>query len=282
MLRFLSSFTATIAIAVLVVVVFFPPENNPATDVSVKSDPDKTRSGPEGNFTTVTLSHNFQLKAQKHEYSPPANISQKHTFTDPNHSAKTRVWHGLSPGGFGPHPALILLHGSNRTGNAMIDMWREIARKKGIVLIAPDAHDQRNWTLKNDGPTFMSALIQASSNKYDIDKDQIYVMGHSAGGLFVQQLAGEDNPPWKAMASHGAATPLKSLRRSNTPVPLYLFTGEKDHLFPPDSMERASKLLASAGHDVAWYNIPGHTHWYYEIGPQLAPLIWQQLTSGVN
>lgn len=278
MLRFMSSFFSTLFVMTVATTVLFPPDTSPrARMVSGPEHHSSTLKEP-GVLTNIELTHSFRLKTQHYEYTPPPNISQQHRFSLPHDPDAIRIWHGTTPGGFGPFPALILLHGSNRTGDAMIDMWRETARAQGIVLIAPHARNPQVWSLKNDGPQFLNALIKEAKSKYPIDPQQIYIMGHSAGGVFIQQLAGEDNPQWKAMASHGAATRLSSVRRSDTPVPLYLFTGSEDRLFPPENMKRAAEMLAAAGHDVTRFNIPGHTHWYYEIGPQLAPLIWQKLT----
>lgn len=281
MLRFLTTFCATLFVSGIIVTVLFPPTKTQTTGAEKSGqatlETPAVVSSP-GRLVTIDLVDRFDLSIENASYSPPANISTLHQFEYPAGSKQPRVWHGFSPGGFGPFPALILLHGSNRTGDAMIDMWRKTARNQGIALIAPHAKNPAAWDMRQDGRAFLQTLLVDAQSKYKIDPEQIYVMGHSAGGLFVQRLAGIDNPPWKALASHGAATRQKSLKASKNPVPVYLYTGSKDHLFPPDQMKRAAEMLASNGHNVKRYNIIDHNHWYYKIGPQLAPLIWKDLT----
>ncbi|CUI81760.1 dienelactone hydrolase family protein [Cognatishimia activa] len=276
MLRFFSVFLATITVAVAAIVILFPPANSDIKDRALAGAENQTP----GRLKAYDSLQNFDLRKESATYTPPVNIAKRHTFTFPENASTKRTWFGTSPGGFGPFPTLILLHGSNRPGTSMIDMWRETAQRQGIVLIAPEAQNPQTWNLSDDGLPFMQALRNEAENHYPIDRKQVYVMGHSAGGIFVQSLAGEDNPLWRAMASHGSATRANALRRSNTPVPLYLYTGEHDHLFPQENMQRAARMLSDAGHDVTYVNIPRHDHWYYKIGPQLAPVIWRDLTGG--
>ena len=38
-----------------------------------------------------------------------------------------------------PAPLLLLLHGSGRNGASLTDKWKDLAKKEGIILVAPDA-----------------------------------------------------------------------------------------------------------------------------------------------
>ena len=42
-------------------------------------------------------------------------------------------------------PAVVLLHGSNGDGRSMVREWSDLARRIGIVLVAPDASDRAEW-----------------------------------------------------------------------------------------------------------------------------------------
>jgi len=41
-----------------------------------------------------------------------------------------------------PLPVLILLHGSNRNGFSLVEKWKDLAEKEGILLAGPDAIDR--------------------------------------------------------------------------------------------------------------------------------------------
>src|SRR5690349_1805393 len=54
-----------------------------------------------------------------------------------------------------PAPLLLLFHGSGRSGSIMIDNWKSLADKEGVVLAAPDALDPQQWNLKVDSVEFL-------------------------------------------------------------------------------------------------------------------------------
>jgi len=56
-------------------------------------------------------------------------------------------------------PLILLLHGSNRNGLSLVEKWKELARKEGIILVGPDSADSSRWTLDNDGTEFLNELI---------------------------------------------------------------------------------------------------------------------------
>jgi poly(3-hydroxybutyrate) depolymerase len=38
-----------------------------------------------------------------------------------------------------PAPLILLLHGSGRNGISLVDKWKDLAKKEGIILVGPDA-----------------------------------------------------------------------------------------------------------------------------------------------
>ena len=38
-----------------------------------------------------------------------------------------------------PAPLLLLLHGSGRNGFSLVDKWKDLAKKEGIILVGPDS-----------------------------------------------------------------------------------------------------------------------------------------------
>src|SRR5262249_41668056 len=51
-----------------------------------------------------------------------------------------------------PVPLLMLFHGSGRDGMSQINEWRKLADSEGIVLVAPNATNTRQWSMSDDGP----------------------------------------------------------------------------------------------------------------------------------
>ena len=54
-------------------------------------------------------------------------------------------WWGWGLAGGPPRPAIVLFHGSGRTGESMVDMWREVAERASVVLVAPDFEGVEGW-----------------------------------------------------------------------------------------------------------------------------------------
>ncbi|MFT3690821.1 prolyl oligopeptidase family serine peptidase [Paenirhodobacter sp.] len=166
--------------------------------------------------------------------------------------------------------SVLLLHGANRTGRSMLDMWRAEADRSGTVLIAPDAAGD-SWNPEADPPQFLIAALNAAVKKVQLDHDRLFMFGHSSGGLLAQLYANQVPGPWRAVATHGAAVPVQALRSpAAKPVPVRLYLGAGDHLFPPRRGRMTADALIAAGHPVDLVTINRHTHWYYTIGPWIA------------
>ena len=69
-----------------------------------------------------------------------------------------------------PAPLLIALHGSGRDGISIVNPWREIARREGIIVVGPNSTDKGFWDLKSDGPDFFEALVkEVEADRRSID-----------------------------------------------------------------------------------------------------------------
>jgi poly(3-hydroxybutyrate) depolymerase len=209
------------------------------------------------------------------DYQPPDFASAKHQL---DVGGVTRTWYGMSPSaGTEPRPAIVLLHGSQRDGRSMLDMWQATGSAEEIVLIAPDAYRPGAWSPRDDGPDFLAAVVAEASAVHAIDPDRIYLFGHSAGANFALYLAQKAPGPWRAAAAHAGAYDTGGGAASGNPIPVFIYVGNQDHIFRVDRTRAAARSLAASGHNVEFAVIPDHTHWYYEIGPSLARDAWEKL-----
>ncbi|MFP7672820.1 alpha/beta hydrolase [Marivita sp. S0852] len=190
---------------------------------------------------------------------------------------EARRWYGFGPTVGAPRPVLVLLHGGGRTGVSMIDMWRDLAGREDIILLAPDARSTQ-WSLLTDGPMFLAALLKDAAARYPLDMDRIYLAGHSDGGAHAMRIANLGGGPFKAVVTHSGHSPMPRVIPALNPVPIHSFVGDLDVVFTVDSSRAALKHLARAGHPTSLTVIPGHNHWYYGIGKSLAAVMWHRLT----
>lgn len=188
-----------------------------------------------------------------------------------DHAGQQRQVHLYVPqGDSGPRRSILLLHGAQRTGLSMLDMWRAAADRTGLVLIAPDALD-KGWSPESDPPQLLIEALKAAATRVALAPDGVAMFGHSSGGMLAQLYANRLAGPWRAVATHGAALPAASiLVPAAATVPVRLYVGAGDHLFPPAKARQTAEALAAAGHPSDMIAIAGHTHWYYAIGPWMA------------
>lgn len=200
------------------------------------------------------------------DYTAPRRMFQTATFM---HDGAERRWHWITPAGDAPAPTVILLHGSERTGRAMLDMLKGMARN-GFFLIAPDSADPKGWSSASDGPDFLAALLEKANDIHTVDRGQLFLVGHSAGANHALWLGNQPDAPWRKIAVHaGSVDPRAVVPRTDAP-PVMIVIGDQDAFFPLGEVRAAAESLAAAGHDVDLQVVPGHDHWFYIIGPRLA------------
>jgi len=80
-----------------------------------------------------------------------------------------------------PAPLIVLLHGSGRNGLSLVEKWKDLANKEGLILVGPDAQNSRGWKIPEDGPGFVHELIETLKARYPVNTRRMYLFGHSAG-----------------------------------------------------------------------------------------------------
>ena len=157
-----------------------------------------------GIFTEETMSKFFAPQPKSFEYTEPESIGTEHKVMIPlaNKPSKSieRIYYSLGPTEGGPHSAVVLLHGIDRSGRSMLDMWQLLARKSGVVLLAPNAIDGQGWTIDDRSVFINDALVADAMLTYNIDPERLFLAGHSAGGKMALSLANSGEGPWRAVA----------------------------------------------------------------------------------
>ncbi len=162
---------------------------------------------------------------------------------------------------------IVLLHGSQRTGVSMVDMWQSQARKSGALVVAPDSFSKSGWSFQNDPVEFIQAVIAKVADEHKFDASKIYLFGHSSGAVYAGFLSIQKASPFKAVAAHAGypdAANLSNVLSSNfAKAPILFMLGTSDHIFNLENARQSSQMLSEAGQDVDLVVLKGHTHWYY-------------------
>ena len=109
------------------------------------------------------------------------------------------------------------------------------------------------------------ALLKLVREKYNVDSNRIYLMGHSMGGAGTYHLGAKYNDIWAGIAAISAAGGIAdaaAAERYRTFVTL-LMHGEKDSIVSAAGSRRAAALLQGAGAQHVYLEFPDKDHEFW-------------------
>ena len=164
-----------------------------------------------------------------------------------------------------PLPAMLLFHGSSIDGKAQLDIFKSLARKNKLIVLAPDSINSAGWELSLDPskPSGDQAHIAQCLSELlaipPVSISRFLVAGVSAGGA-VAAYYGSHDLRYSAMAVLHGGVDISSLGANR--VPVWLSTGSEDTLRPPAELQSYQRRMQalnfpevlyrefSAGHEV--------------------------------
>jgi len=182
----------------------------------------------------------------------------------------------------GSAPLLVLFHGSGRNGSTLVEPWKKLAEKEGIVLVAPNARDPRQWQVPLDGPALVCSLVDELRQALPvIDSRRIYMFGHSAGAVFVLGMAMLESEYFAAAALHAGAfrspEEFANLDAATRQIPIAITVGDNDGYFSVEDTNATVAGLKRAFIPVTLQIIRNHDHNYYMISDKVNAWAWSTL-----
>jgi poly(3-hydroxybutyrate) depolymerase len=173
------------------------------------------------------------------------------------------------PSGFDgktPAPLIVDLHGLNITPlqQILFDGTTDFAEKYGFTVLAPMGYSVSGGWGGRNGPPIESAqtkpgsdvhysaselseldtmtLLKLIREKYPIDKDRIFLMGHSMGGGGTYYLGGKYNDIWAGLAPISGAGGIRDAAAAERykAIPMLIMHGDKDSIVPVATSRRSS------------------------------------------
>lgn len=178
----------------------------------------------------------------------------------------------------GALPVLLLLHGAGDQAENFIQAWKSLARKKQIVLIAPQL--PRDPTLEPHIPKILPCLVDDVRKQARLDPHRIYLFGYSMGGYLAYDAALLDSDYFAAAAIHamGIADDYASIvQQASRKIPIAISIGDRDQLVSLAQVRKTRDLLKKSGFPVQYQEIVDHTHNYYEISDSINNEVWRFL-----
>ena len=196
-------------------------------------------------------------------------------------AGKLRTYYSFVPDGEVPLPLVVLLHGSGRNGQVMVDAWRDLASEEHFIVVAPDSYDPAGRGVKMDSPEFLRAVVEQVKPRHAVDESRIYLFGHSAGAVHALVISIIDSQFYAATAVHAGALPpgyeKQLFSRADRRLPIAIWVGAEDPLFSVAAVTETKRLMEQNGFQVQLSVIPNHDHNYYAISDQVNSSAWDFL-----
>lgn len=173
-----------------------------------------------------------------------------------------------------------MLHGSGRNGLSLVEKWKELASKEGIILVGPDSLNSDVWAMPADGPDFLHELVESLRSKYPINGRRMYLFGHSAGAGFAIYMSLLESKYFAATAIHAGALSEREYRLidfAERKIPIAIFVGTNDAFFPLPVVRATRDVLNGRGFSVELTEISRHNHNYYVRASEINRLAWEFL-----
>ncbi len=158
-----------------------------------------------------------------------------------------------------PMPLVLAFHGGRGRGDRLAVNTRlnDVANREGFIVAYPNGvnsqwNDGRNAEGSNtsiDDVGFVSALIDKLVREKNVDKNKVYAVGTSNGGMFTQRLACQMSNKIAAFATVSAALPknLQSTCNPPRPVPIMMINGTADPIVRWEGGEVARDVRNRSG-----------------------------------
>jgi dienelactone hydrolase len=192
----------------------------------------------------------------------------------------------VRPGGPGPFPAVVLLHGCHGVSASTRD-WAGWFRARGYVALVVDS-----WTPRGIGDGCIPGPDVASTERFDdaagalrwlharpyVDRRRVGVMGWSNGGVFAVSVV--NGPSLERARARGVTLPepgfaasvamypggCYSLVDERVVRPLLLLIGDADDWTLASECDRMVTAMRGRGADAAIVRYPGVVHYFDVVG----------------
>jgi len=213
--------------------------------------------------------------------APADKITKESVSSD----GQTRTYYLYVPPDTGPAPAplIVMLHGSGRRGDVLLDAWKNLAKKEGIILVGPDALDAQGWNVPQDGPGFLYDVVEAVKQTHRVDPRRVYVFGHSAGAVFGLYMGLLESRYFAAVAISAGAfrsqDEFTSIDFAKRKIAFAVLVGTNDPFFPLSAARATRDAFVRAGLPFELTEIKGHDHNYYARADEINRQAWKFLAA---
>lgn len=159
-------------------------------------------------------------------------------------------------------PLIIYLHGRSACGNNLskvrrygLPFFADHGMQLDAIAVAPQCPAGKNWSMEN----WLEPLLKELEEKYNIDKNRIYLTGMSLGGFGTWDLAIKYPGKFAAIAPLcGGGKPQNVCALKD--VPVWAFHGDRDEQVPFARTQEMVEALRKCGGTPVFTILKGFPH----------------------
>ena len=180
-----------------------------------------------------------------------------------------------------PVPVLVAFHGFLIDSKDLMPVYSQLdrlAEKEGFVLVYPNAMNKA-WrllpALAKDDFAFFDKLLALVSEKYNIDRNRVYLAGMSNGAYFAHLLASQRSDVVAAIACHSGGLGVLSRREPQVKhkYGVLIVHGEDDSIVKVEEGRKARDAYQKWGFPSKYIEVPQHNH-FWALKADINSKIW--------
>ncbi len=147
-------------------------------------------------------------------------------------------------------PLILYLHGGSVRGDDIAQMKKmglaakvEADPKFPFIVVSPQCPPGEIWT----DVDALGAVLDEVAADHRVDRDRVYVTGHSMGGRGALYAAYKMRERFAAVVSLAPVSPITAWAGKLAKIPLRLFHGSKDQFLPLKEVEELIRAIEAAG-----------------------------------
>jgi predicted peptidase len=165
-------------------------------------------------------------------------------------------------------PLILYLHGGSLRGDDISQMKKfgltekvEADPKFPFIVVSPQCDKGEIWT----DVDALGAVLDEVARTCRVDRDRVYVTGHSMGARGALYAAYKMPDRFAAVVSLAPVGPITAWAEKLATVPLWLFHGPNDQFTPLKEVEELVHAIETAGGHPQFTVLPGRDHYILDV-----------------